>query len=187
MKPIDQLINDDLQELLEDLNSGRKITFCLRKHVGRIQALLDDGITIKKIHDATAEKHSISYEYFRKALRKARYVSINNTKSTSKTNSMNRENFRTVDLKKNIDLKETTNTISNNTVYSNDDWSKAFGISTHERIFGVLIEELSKYGWTPDNYYKLKNKLDVTTEKRLCSLITIAREHKATNKEFEND
>lgn len=150
MQSTDKIINDELAKLLEDLDSGRKITFCLKKHLSQIKMLIDDGITVKKIHDATFEKHGISYEYFRKALRNV--SASKNTYSTDNTNGIN-----------NIQKEKITEKQTNQEVINS--WLQLQITSK------TLIERLEDYGFSPSDIKKWNLNNENSVSKRLTELI----------------
>ncbi|HGZ7314677.1 TPA: hypothetical protein ACOL2D_004084 [Vibrio parahaemolyticus] len=172
------IIEQALANFITDLNCNKKYAFCIRKHFNTIQELIDDGYTVKAIHNVIIKHRKLSYSTLKNSILRTRKRQLSTSQIKNKHNNTNaNKTSQTI-----IDGNEN---IINIDKYSDDEWVKAWGFSLSKGLTPLMISELMKYGWTPHNYHKLKDKHNLFNSKRLIDISSDMKRHKATNKDYQ--
>ncbi len=172
------IIEQALTDFITDLNRNKKYAFCIRKHFNVIQALIDDGYTVKAIHNVITKHRELSYSTLKNSILRTKKIqaSPSSVKNNHDDTNAKKTNQTNIDGNKNI---------ININKYSEDEWVKAWGFTLSKGLTPLMIAELMKYGWTPHNYHKLKDKHNLFNSKRLINISADMKRHKATNKDYQ--
>ncbi|EGU0149934.1 hypothetical protein O4N82_22055 [Vibrio parahaemolyticus] len=178
MPSSEEYIRNALSKFIEDLNSPISFSKSVQFNLENIQKVNKSGFTISYIMKSISMKQTEAT--FRNAI--ARAKKKKERKSEENTPSKERVKISTSSTTSNVDSKENTINIDK---YSEDEWVKAWGFSLSKGLTPLMIAELMKYGWTPHNYHKLKDKHNLFNSKRLINISSDMKRHKATNKDYQ--
>ncbi|EHJ9985281.1 hypothetical protein KB976_004418 [Vibrio parahaemolyticus] len=175
-----EMINNSLSEFYSDLSAGKKYAFCVRKHFKTFQMLINDGYTIKTISQVIYPHCEITYGTLRDAILKAKKY------HHPEASSLKEGKNKSIEERKieQFDVDDNKNIININK-YTNEEWFKAWGFELSKGLTPIMIEELMKYGWTPHNYHKLKDKHNLFNSKRLIHISSDMKRHRATSKDYQ--
>ncbi|MGD1336114.1 hypothetical protein ACP6H1_27350 [Vibrio harveyi] len=183
MTEYQNLVQQELAEFAKAVKSPISFSKAVLFHYQSIRRVNDKGFTIPFIKEALKLDQSV--ETFRTALVRAKkqIEKQQKTKALPVTQTISQS-----------PLQETQPTSSKNEVNDSENisedlkqrWIKAFGFTLSDTFLPLAIAELTQYGWTPDNYYKLNEKHNLFNAKSLRRILSSISSHKATNKEYNS-
>ena len=180
---------DSLKERLtpfsNDIDSGRSFSAVVAIHYELIRALQDERYPLKLIIEASGIEQSA------KALSLAMYRAKQRKEKNGVVESSPTLATPDYQVAKNPNITKVTDTSSpskEGEIIISEElkqcWTEAFGFSLSDTFLPFAIEALMEHGWTPENYYKLKDRLNIFNSKKLTKTLSEIKKHKATNKEF---
>ncbi|MGF1873423.1 hypothetical protein [Photobacterium indicum] len=170
--------NETLTNLLDPLNKdlleGKKVAFCIRKHLSQIIFLMKDGHSVSSIIENCDLPNTYTINSFYVELQRAKkknrlvYDNINDTVDVIHKDSITPPPKKVITEDTDIEVSTVIR----------DNWINAFNFTQPLRITSVLygnIASLTKAGWTPDNYHILRKELSITTSRKLISVVSVIR------------